>query len=101
MMSVLRRLTQSDLQFIAATLMPEEERGPAAARLREEDDLLERLLDDARLLPRIEGDVETLVRVSPWLLFSVLLRHARRALRGLSYTVERAQGERVAGVGAA
>jgi len=95
-MTVLHRLTNADLHYVASTLMPEEDPARAAARLREEDALLDALLGDERLFRRIQGDAEAIVRISPWLLFSVLLRRARRELRAMPYTVEQAAGERVA-----
>ena len=83
-MDVLKRLTASDLHFVAATVMTEDDPDRGRARLREDGALLERVLEDDRLLRRIRGDGTALVRISPWLLFSVLLRHVRRTLRGLA-----------------
>lgn len=95
MMDVLVRLTNADLRFIAATVLPDVDAGTAVRRLREDRSLLDRFLDDDRLLARIRGDAASLVQISPWLLFSVLLREVRRSLRGLVYTLERAGGERI------
>jgi hypothetical protein len=95
-MSVLQRLTEADLNFIAATVMPADDRAYAVARLRDEEPLLDRVLDDDRLMRRLQDDAPVIARISPWLLFNVLLRAARRELRGSSYTVERIGGERLA-----
>lgn len=94
-MIALHRLTNADLRFIAATLMPEENADPVVGRLRREMDLLDRLLYDERLFRRIHGDTDALARVSPWLLFSVLLRQAGRDLQRVPYTIEDSLGERV------
>jgi hypothetical protein len=53
------------------------------------------MLDDERLFQRLSGDEEFLLRVSPWLLFSVFLRQVRRDLEGESFTVERRQKHKV------
>jgi hypothetical protein len=94
-MDILARLTDADLQFVAATVLPDEDRPSAVRRLRDNPALLNRLLEDERLIRRIRGEADVLVRISPWLLFSVLLRDVRRALHSLRYTVETTQGERI------
>jgi len=94
-LSIVSRLTTSDLQFIAATLLPDADPSQAALTLRHQPDRLEALLDDERLFRRLRS-AEALIRVSPWLLFSVLLRRVHRELRALSYTIEQRGGEHVA-----
>jgi len=94
-MSTLRRLTEGDLLYVAATLVPGADPGHTAAHLRESDEALERHLEDERLLRRIQRERDVLVHISPWLLFSVLLRHVRRMLLGARFTVEEALGERI------
>jgi len=95
-MMSLHRLTTTDLRLVAATLFPEASPDRTVERLRHEPSLLEELLEDERLFRRLTAEGEALVQVSPWLLFSVLLRRARRDLRTVSYTLEHAVGERVA-----
>ncbi|MDQ7849078.1 MAG: hypothetical protein QN152_06525 [Armatimonadota bacterium] len=94
--SVLDRLTSTDLRFVAQTLLPEEDTERAARRLRAEEDLLDHLLEDDRLFRRLLAEETAIVRVSPWLLFSVLVRRVRRELQMLPYTVEQHGVERVA-----
>src|SRR2546429_8037257 len=89
------RLTTSDFQFMVATLLPHVDTSQAAALLRSDPDRVEELLDDERFFKRLRSE-DALVRVSPWLLFTVLLRRVRRELRALPYTVEQRGGERVA-----
>ncbi|MDR7400879.1 MAG: hypothetical protein QN155_01425 [Armatimonadota bacterium] len=93
-MSVVARLTDADLRFVAATLLPDRDPRRTVERLRENPEALEELLEDDRLLERLRSG-DALVRVTPWLLFSVLLRRVRRELRTAPYTVERLGTERV------
>src|SRR5438093_1339180 len=89
------RLTTSDLQFIVTALLPDVDPSVAVTVLRRDPDRVEELIDDERLFKRLRSE-DALVRVSPWLLFTVLLRRVRRELRALPYTVEQRGGERVA-----
>jgi hypothetical protein len=57
--------------------------------VRHDPALMEGLLDDERLFQRLAESPEPLVRVSPWLLFQILLRRAAREMKGERYTVER------------
>lgn len=95
-MMTLQRLTGADLHFVAATLLAEMDASRLVERWRREPHLLEGLLEDERLFRRITGEDEALVQVSPWLLFGILLRRARRDLHTQSYTLEHAGGGRVA-----
>lgn len=90
-------VSDHDLRWVAETAW-----GQAGAtdeawrRLRDRDDLLDVLLEDDRLVHRLLEDEQALVRVSPRLVFSVLLRRVRRDLQARSYTLERTPGEAVA-----
>lgn len=91
------RLTDNDLRFVAETVGT----GRSAsdedlALLREREDLLDVILEDDRLVTRLLGDDQVLVRVSPRFVFSVLLRRVMRDLRDRPYTLERTPGETVA-----
>jgi hypothetical protein len=91
-------LTDEDVRFVAETVgagrsgtSPED-----VALLREREDLLDVMLDDDRLVTRILGDDQVLVRVSPRFVFTVLLRRVSRDLRERPYTLERTPAETVA-----
>jgi hypothetical protein len=90
-------LTDHDLRFVADTLWAEQG-APADAvhQLRAREDLLEVALDDDRLVRRLLGDEQVLVRASPRLVFTVLLRRVSRDLHERSYTLERTPAETVA-----
>ncbi|MBX6378000.1 MAG: hypothetical protein IRY95_05560 [Clostridia bacterium] len=85
-------LSDADLAFLVETVGSG---GMAPAQvvelLRDKPDLVDILLDDPRLFHRLtapgEGEA-ALVRVSPFLLFTVFLRQAQRDLRASLYTQE-------------
>lgn len=88
--------THTDLVFLLDTLLPDRDDYDEVAELIQEDEqLLDRMLDDQRLFQRLMSDEELLIRVSPWLLFTVLLRQARRDLAQERYTVERRHRQRI------
>jgi hypothetical protein len=90
-------LTDHDLRFVAETVWGEQGvAADAVAQLRARADLLDGALDDDRLVRRLLGDEQVLVRVSPRLVFSVLLRRVSRDLHERSYTLERTPAETVA-----
>jgi hypothetical protein len=90
-------LSAHDLRFVAGTIWGEgsEARG-ALERLRARGDLLDVALQDDRLVRRLLGDEQILLRVSPRLVFTVLLRRVSRDLQEQSYTLERTTAETVA-----
>ena len=97
------RFTHEDLRFVAETVGAgsgaEGVRGTAATlpeHFRARPDLLEVMLEDDRLVDRLLGDEQALLRVSPRLVFSVLLRRVVRDLHQKPYTVERNADETIA-----
>jgi hypothetical protein len=91
------RLTDEDVRFVAETVGAGRSGTEIdATLLREREDLLDVMLDDDRLVQRLLGDDQVLVRVSPQFVFSVLLRRVIRDLRERPYTLERTPVETVA-----
>jgi hypothetical protein len=90
-------LSEHDLRFVAETIWGEGgEARDASDRLRARGDLLDVALEDERLVRRLLGDEQILLRVSPRLVFTVLLRRVSRDLLQRSYTLERTTAETVA-----
>lgn len=90
------RLRHRDLLFLADTLMPESrDRERIADLVRNDEGFIDAMLDDDRLFQRLIAEEEILLRVSPWLFFTVLLRRARRDLEQETFTVERRSQQRV------
>lgn len=86
----LEMLGDRDLTFaLAATGSPAGPARDAAVRaLRSAPEIVAALLDDARVYAAVADQAAVLVQVSPYFLFSVLLRQARRELRRRSFTAE-------------
>jgi hypothetical protein len=90
------RLVQRDLRFLVETLMPGYlDQDEAVSLLATDDEMIGRMLDEDRLFERVTGEDEILVRISPWLFFTVLLRRARRDLEREAFTVEERARQKV------
>lgn len=88
-----RWLTDRDLEFIVRTTSTRRtDYDRIREIIRDKPDFLEILLEDDRLYQRMASDDEILLKVSPQLLFTVLLRRARRMLKQVSFTMEPGPG---------
>jgi hypothetical protein len=80
------QLTESDLRFVVETVATRRRDYDHIAELvRDKEDLLEPMLEDPKLTERLFREEEALVRISPHLLFSVLLRRLRKELDQEAY----------------
>src|SRR5260221_6346821 len=93
----MRHLNESDLRFLVETVATNRRDYDHIMNLiRDKEDLLEPMLEDPKLVERLFRDEETFVRISPHLLFSVLLRRVRRDLEKESYVFEvESNGKRI------
>jgi hypothetical protein len=95
-MNETKAFTAEDLRFLVETVgVGHYDPETAPALLREREDLLDVMLEDDRLVQRLLGDDQALVRVSPRFVFSVLLRRVARDLREHPYTLERRPAETI------
>lgn len=87
---LLEMLSDTDIAFaLQATGTPHGPRLEATVRsVRLDPTILAALLDDHRIFPALNKDPQNLVRVSPYFVFSALLRQARRELRTRTFTAE-------------
>ena len=84
------RLTDSDLKFVVETVATRRRDHDHIIELvRDKEELLEAMLNDPKLAERLLNEEEVFVRVSPYLMFAVLLRRVRRDLEGRSFLFER------------
>lgn len=83
-------LSDSDLRFVVqAVATQRSDHDRVVEIVRDKPDILDVMLEDEQLFRRVSEDEQVLVRISPWLLFSILLRHAVRELAHERFTIER------------
>jgi hypothetical protein len=83
------RLNECDLRFLIETVATRRRDYEHIADLvRDKGDLLEPMLEDPKLLNRLLEDDEDLLQVSPYFLFSVLLRQVRQDLGKRGFILE-------------
>jgi hypothetical protein len=84
------RLTELDLKFVVETVATRRrDHAHIIELVRDKEELLEPMLDDPKLAKRLVNEEEVFVRVSPYLMFAVLLRRVRRDLESRSFMFER------------
>ena len=84
------RLSETDLRFVVQTVATQRtDHEHVMDIVRDKPDFLEQMLDDDTLFRRLVDDEEAIVRVSPWLLFTVMLRRAAKDLPRERFTIER------------
>lgn len=83
------RLSETDLRFVVETVATRRRDYDRILEIvRDKPDLVEPMLDDPRLAQRLFNEEETLARVSPYLLFAVLLRRVRADLQERGFVLE-------------
>jgi hypothetical protein len=88
-MSYLQDLSDSDLDFVVKTVVTKRrDHDYLRDFLKDKPDFLDIMLEDEKLFRRIEEEKDILVKISPFLLFSIFLRKAKRDLDQQSYTME-------------
>ena len=92
-MSYLQDLSDSDLDFIVKTVVNKRQDHDYLRNfLKDKPDFIDIMLEDEKLFSRIGEEKDILIKVSPFLLFSILLRKAKRDLGQQSYTMEIVDG---------
>jgi hypothetical protein len=82
-------LDDSDLRFLVETVATDRRDYDHIVNLiRDKDDLLEPMLQDQKLIQRLFEEEQSLVRVSPYFLFTVLWFQVRRDLGETAYVLE-------------
>ncbi|MGQ9531625.1 MAG: hypothetical protein ACUVTQ_02345 [Desulfotomaculales bacterium] len=93
----LRRLPERDLRFIVNTVATRRRDHDYICELvRDKPDLIDIMLNDERLFQRVMHDEEILLHISPYLLFTILLRQVKKELSRTNFTMEKIDvGERI------
>ncbi len=82
-------LRDGDLSMILKILMPGHRNKQRMMRImRQDSDILDGMLRDERLFKSLLDNPESIIRVSPYLFFTVILYRVRNKLKNQSYTVE-------------
>jgi len=85
--------SDSDLRFVIETVVTRrQDHDRLVELLRDKPDLVAPMLDDPRLVDRLLREKDVLVRISPRLLFTVLLRRLRHDLEAHGLVYERDAG---------
>lgn len=85
------KLSRADLDFVIQTVATKRrDYDQIREIIHDKPDLLDIMLDDPKLFQRVISEEETFVRISPYLLFEILLRQAKRDLEKRTYTYEKA-----------
>ncbi|MGQ9492628.1 MAG: hypothetical protein ACUVR2_02550 [Anaerolineae bacterium] len=80
---------KQDIMYLVETLLPQRnDREHLVEIIKDDEDFIEAMLGDEKIFDRIMRDEAILLRVTPKLFFSVLLRQARKDLQQASYTIE-------------
>lgn len=86
---LLEKLPKQDLDFIITTVTKRRTDYDEIRRLvAGKPDLIDIMLDDEGLFQRVISDQEILLKISPYLLFTILVRKAKRDLEKMTYTME-------------
>jgi len=85
----LAQLTPQELDFIVTTVTTRRTDYKHIKEIvKDKPDFLEVMLDDERLFQRIVSEEEVLLRISPYLFFTIVLRKAKRDLASSTFTME-------------
>ncbi|NPV28862.1 MAG: hypothetical protein HPY58_04250 [Firmicutes bacterium] len=88
-MAYLRDLSEADLYFIVTTVVTKRrDYDYLCALLKDKPDFIDIMLDDEKLFMRVQEDQDIFLKISPFLLFSILLRQAKREMEKQTYTME-------------
>lgn len=88
-MKCVMKLSDADLRFVVETLVSNRsDHGKIIESLKGKEDFLEPMLNDPRLAQRLMNEEEAFVRVSPFLMFSILLRRVRADLEERDFVLE-------------
>lgn len=88
-MAYLQDLSEADLSFIVRTIVDKrQDHDYICDLLKDKPDLVEIMLDDEKLYWRVQEEKDIFLKISPFLLFSILILQTKRQLEKKSYTME-------------
>ncbi|HHW40696.1 MAG TPA: hypothetical protein GXX19_06050 [Syntrophomonadaceae bacterium] len=88
-MMYLQDLSEADLHFIVTTVVTKRQDYDYLCNLlKDKPDFIDIMLEDEKLFQRILQDENIFLKISPFLLFSILLRQAKKDIEKQAYTLE-------------
>jgi len=90
------RLSNRDLDFLVDTVSPDvRDKYRLKQIIREDEDFRSKFISDEKIFNRILDDEEILLKISPSLLFEILLRKTVNVFKKSSYTFEKTTTMRI------
>lgn len=88
-MAYLQDLSEADLYFIVRTIVDKrQDYDYICDLLKDKPDLVEIMLEDEKLYWQVQEEKDIFLKISPFLLFSILILQTKRQLEKKSYTME-------------
>jgi len=90
------RLSNRDLDFLVETVSPDiRDKYRLKQIIREDEDFRSKFINDEKIFNRVMDDEEILLKISPSLLFEILLRKTVNVFKKSSYTFEKTTTMRI------
>jgi len=90
------RLSNRDLDFLVETVSPDiRDKYRLKQIIREDEDFRSKFINDEKIFNRVMDDEEILLKISPFLLFEILLRKTVNVFKKSSYTFEKTTTMRI------
>jgi len=91
------KFEDEDFLFIINTLMPGyKDKKKMIKVLKEDEDILSGMLDDDKLLKHLIQDPDSIIKVSPYFFFTVLIYRVKKELENRPYTLEHGERQKMA-----
>lgn len=88
-MAFLQDLSEADLAFIVRTIVDKrQDHDHICDLLKDKPDLVEIMLEDEKLFWPVHEEEDIFLKISPFLLFTILIQQTKREMKKKSYTME-------------
>lgn len=88
-MAYLQDLSEADLSFVVKTIVDKrQDHEHICNLLKDKPDLVEIMLEDEKLFQQVNKEEDIFLKISPFLLFTILIQQTKRELETSNYTME-------------
>lgn len=88
-MAYLQDLSEADLSFVVKTIVDKrQDHDHICNLLKDKPDLVEIMLEDEKLFQRVNEEENIFLKISPFLLLTILIQQTKREMETRSYTME-------------